>query len=54
MKTRENTRKLIALAEAGEISWKDVAESALWWMSEVEVIKMTKANNLIAKKKEDK
>lgn len=54
MKTRETTKALIALAEAGKISWKDIAESALWWMAEAEVAKMAKANELIIENKEDK
>ncbi len=53
MKIRETTRHIIALAEAGAISWKDIAESALWWMADTDVAKMAKANKLIPEDKKE-
>jgi hypothetical protein len=41
MNTRQNTNKLIGLAEDGAISWEDIAREALSYMSESEVSDMT-------------
>ena len=47
MGTREQTNKLIELAEAGMISWRDLAVMCLKWMSEDDVADMINANDLI-------
>ena len=47
METREYTNKLIEMAEEGLISGKDLAIMCLKWMSEDEVVEMTKANDLL-------
>lgn len=44
---RKETRRVIEMAEDGVISWRDVAEMALNWMSEDDVADMLIANDLI-------
>lgn len=57
MATRKTTRRLLGrlleMADDGVISWKDLAESALRWMSEDDVTEMTKANELIPEEGDD-
>lgn len=44
---RENTNKVREMAEDGMISWKDLAEMALSWMSEDNVTAMCRANDIL-------
>jgi hypothetical protein len=41
MNTRQNTNKLIEMAEEGTISWEAIAREALSYMSESDVSDMT-------------
>lgn len=50
---REITNRVIEMAEDGVISWRDLAEMALKWMSEEDVAEMAKANFLIPEWPED-
>lgn len=43
---RKNTNEVLELAEEGLISWRDLAEMALSWMSEADVEEMRKANEI--------
>ena len=43
---RKATNRLIDLADAGMLLWRDVAIMALKWMSEDDVADMMKANDL--------
>lgn len=43
---RENTNKVLEMAEEGLISWQDLALMALKWMSENEVSSMLQANEV--------
>jgi hypothetical protein len=43
---RENTNKVLEMAEEGLISWQDLALMALKWMSEYEVSSMLQANEV--------
>ena len=47
VEVRQATNKVRELAEEGMISWRDLAEMALSWMSEDDVADMTKANDLL-------
>lgn len=44
---RENTIRLIEMAEQGMLSWQAIAEMALWYMSEDDVTDMARANDLL-------
>ncbi len=43
---RENTNKVLEMAEEGLISWQDLALMALKWMSENDVSSMLQANEV--------
>ena len=43
---RKNTNRVRELAEEGMISWRDLAEMALSWMSEDDVTDMLTANEI--------
>lgn len=47
VEVRQITNKVRELAEEGMISWHDLAEMALSWMSEDDVADMARANDLI-------
>jgi hypothetical protein len=51
--TRRETRRAIELANDGVISWHDIAEMCLNWMSEDDVAEMLKANGLDFDEDED-
>ena len=53
MTTRKTTCRLLEMADDGVISWKDIAEAALRWMSEDDVAEMVKANELVPEYEED-
>jgi hypothetical protein len=44
---RKNTNKVREMAEEGMISWRDLAEMALSWMSEDDVTEMARANDIL-------
>lgn len=44
---RKATNRLIDLADAGMLPWRDVAIMALKWMSEDDVADMMRVNDLI-------
>ena len=44
---RQVTNKVRELAEDGMISWRELAEMALSWMSEDEVAEMARANDIL-------
>lgn len=46
MGTREKTNKVLEMAEAGLISWSDLAMMALKWMSEDDVSSMLAVNEI--------
>lgn len=46
VEVRQATNKARELAEAGMISWRDLAEMALSWMSEDDVAEMLRANDI--------
>lgn len=46
MVTREKTSKVLEMAEAGLISWSDLAMMALKWLSEDDVAEMLNANEI--------
>jgi hypothetical protein len=46
MSIREKTNKVLEMAEAGLISWSDLAMMALKWMSEDDVSSMLTANEI--------
>lgn len=50
---RENTIRLTELAEQGIIDWKDIAEMALWFMSEDDVTDMCRANDIFDDEDDD-
>lgn len=47
VEVRQATNKVRELAEEGMISWRDLAEMALSWMSEDDVAEMARANDLL-------
>lgn len=47
VEVRQTTNKVRELAEEGMISWRDLAEMALSWMSEDDVADMARANDLL-------
>lgn len=47
VEVRQATNKVCELAEEGMISWRDLAEMALSWMSEDDVADMARANDLL-------
>jgi hypothetical protein len=47
MDTRKATNKVLELADAGMISFRDLALMALKWLSEDDVAEMCKANDII-------
>jgi hypothetical protein len=47
MEVRKETNKVLGLAEEGMISWRNLAEMALSWMSEDDVAEMAKANDIL-------
>jgi hypothetical protein len=51
--TRRETRRAIELANDGVISWHDIAEMCLNWMSEDDVAEMLKANGFDFDEDED-
>lgn len=50
---RATTSRLLEMADDGVISWKDIAEAALRWMSEDDVAEMAKANEFFPEEEED-
>lgn len=50
---RKTTNRILEMADDGAISWKDLAECALRWMSEDDVAEMCKANELLPDDEED-
>lgn len=44
---RKNTNKVRELAEEGMISWRELAEMTLSWMSEDDVADMARANDIL-------
>ena len=53
METRRTSCRLLEMADDGIISWKDLAEAALKYMSEDEVDDMAKANEFLPDYEED-
>lgn len=47
VEVRQATNKVRELAEEGRISWRDLAEMTLSWMSEDDVADMARANDLL-------
>lgn len=47
VEVRQATNKVRELAEEGIISWRDLAEMALSWMSEDDVAEMARANDIL-------
>ena len=47
VEVRQATNKVHELAEDGMISWRDLAEMVLSWMSEDEVAEMARANDIL-------
>lgn len=47
VEVRQVTNKVRELAEEGMISWRDLAEMALSWMSEDDVAEMARANDIL-------
>ncbi len=53
MEVRKETNKVLGLAEEGMISWRDLAEMALSWMSEDDVADMCRANAIFDDEEDD-
>ena len=47
VEVRQATNKVREHAEEGLISWRDLAEMALSWMSEDDVAEMARANDIL-------
>lgn len=47
VEVRQATNTVRELAEEGMISWRDLAEMALSWMSEDDVAEMARANDIL-------
>jgi hypothetical protein len=47
MEVRVNTNRLLEMANDGVISWRDIAEMSLNYLSEDDVTEMLKANDIL-------
>jgi hypothetical protein len=52
-KPRENTNRLIEMAEDGVISWEEIARTALNWLSEYDVAEMARVNEFFPEEEEE-